>query len=112
MQARNTGDATARIRLNIGLTAHRDVIDSEVPRLRREVRSFFQRLQAEFPDLPLRLISALAEGGDQLVAEEALALGIELMVPLPMPKRLPPWVMSKFGASKAVNWTTDDGQKY
>jgi hypothetical protein len=32
----------------------------------------------------LRLISALAEGGDQLVAEEALALGIELMVPLPM----------------------------
>ena len=37
MQARNTGDATARIRLNIGLTAHRDVIDSEVPRLRREV---------------------------------------------------------------------------
>ena len=86
MQARNTGDATARIRLNIGLTAHRDVIDSEVPRLRREVRSFFQRLQAEFPDLPLRLISALAEGGDQLVAEEALALGIELMVPLPMPQ--------------------------
>ena len=88
MQERNATDTTnARIRLNIGLTAHRDVIASEAPRLRSEVRAFFQRLQAEFPDLPLRLISALAEGGDQLVAEEALALGIELMVPLPMPQR-------------------------
>ena len=62
------------------------MIASEAPRLRSEVRAFFQRLQAEFRDLPLRLISALAEGGDQLVAEEALALGIELMVPLPMPQ--------------------------
>lgn len=87
MQERNATDTTsARIRLNIGLTAHRDVIESEVPRLRSEARAFFQRLQSEFPDLPLRLISALAEGGDQLVAEEALALGIELMVPLPMPQ--------------------------
>ena len=88
MQAGNAHHATApaRIRLNIGLTAHRDLIAEEIPRLRRQVREFFLRLQAEFPDLPLRLISALAEGGDQLVAEEALALGIELMVPLPMPQ--------------------------
>jgi len=80
------GMAQARIRLNIGLTAHRDLIPDEVPRLRAEVRAFFLHLRDEFPDLPLRLISALAEGGDQLVAEEALALGIELMVPLPMPQ--------------------------
>src|SRR6478672_10824290 len=78
--------AKARIRLNIGLTAHRDLIADEVPRLRAEARAFFQRLRDEFPDLPLRLVSALAEGGDQLVAEEALALGVELMVPLPMPQ--------------------------
>ena len=82
----HAASAPARIRLNIGLTAHRDLIAEETPRLREEARAFFRRLQAEFPDLPLRLISALAEGGDQLVAEEALALGIELMVPLPMPQ--------------------------
>lgn len=76
----------ARVRLSIGLTAHRDLVDAEVPALRVAVRAFFQSLQAQFPDLPLRLISALAEGGDQLVAEEALALGIELVVPLPMPQ--------------------------
>ena len=50
--------------------------------------------------------------GDQKVFDDLLAARGAKMVPLPMPKRLPPWVMSKFGASKAVNWTTDDGQKY
>lgn len=76
----------ARMRLNIGLTAHRDLVHAEEPALRAVVREFLQNLRAQFPALPLRLISALAEGGDQLVAEEALDLGIELMVPLPMPQ--------------------------
>ena len=76
----------ARLRLNIGVTAHRDLVDREVPRMRSEVRAVLRRLQASFPDLPLQLICALASGGDQLVAEEALALGIELVVPLPMPQ--------------------------
>ncbi|MEO5629708.1 MAG: hypothetical protein ABIQ62_08075 [Thermomonas sp.] len=75
-----------RLRLAIGVTAHRDLVAGEVPALREAIRSFLKGLQAEFPDLPLRLISALAEGGDQLAAEEALALGIELVVPLPMPQ--------------------------
>ncbi len=74
----------ARVRLSIGLTAHRDLVADEEPALREAVRTFFKSLRAQFPDLPLRLISALAEGGDQLVAEEAVALGIELVVPLPM----------------------------
>ena len=74
----------AQLRLNIGVTAHRDLVDREVPRMRAEVRGFLQHLRAGFPDLPLQLICALASGGDQLVAEEALALGIELIVPLPM----------------------------
>ena len=73
-----------RTRLSIGLTAHRDLLPEQEPALRAAVRDFFARLQQDFPQLPLRLISALAEGGDQLVAEEALALGIELVVPLPM----------------------------
>lgn len=81
-----TPKTDARVRLSIGLTAHRDIVPEEEAALRACVREFFVRLQAEFPELPLRLISALAEGGDQLVAEEALALGIDLMVPLPMPQ--------------------------
>ncbi|MBS0576765.1 MAG: hypothetical protein JSS45_10135 [Proteobacteria bacterium] len=81
-----TAPIDTRMRLNIGLTAHRDLVAAEEPDLRVIVREFLQNLRAQFPSLPLRLISALAEGGDQLVAEEALALGIELMVPLPMPQ--------------------------
>lgn len=80
------GGEPARIHLNIGLTAHRDLVEAEIPRLRAEVRAFLAGLQRNYPDLRLRVISALASGGDQLVAEEALALGIELVVPLPLPQ--------------------------
>ena len=79
-------DSQARVSLCIGLTAHRDLLPDQEPQLRQDVRAFLQDLRTRFPDLPLRLISALAEGGDQLVAEEALALGLELVAPLPMPQ--------------------------
>lgn len=80
------GDRPACVHLNIGVTAHRDLVEAEIPRLRAEVRGFLLALRAAFPDLPLRLVSALAAGGDQLVAEEALALGVDLVVPLPLPQ--------------------------
>lgn len=77
-----TGDSL--IRLSIGLTAHRDLAAHEEPALRAAVRGFLEGLRRDFPQLPLRLVTALAEGGDQLAAEEAVALGVELLVPLPM----------------------------
>jgi hypothetical protein len=57
------------------------------PRSRRCARRYAHSSRscgARFPTCRLRVISALAEGGDQLVAEEALAAGIELVAPLPM----------------------------
>lgn len=45
-------------------------------------------LQARHPDLPVMVMSALAEGADRLVAEEAHALGIPLIVPLPFAAEL------------------------
>ncbi|WP_230474670.1 hypothetical protein [Dyella monticola] len=38
--------------------------------------------------MPLVVLSALAEGGDQLFAAEALATGARLVVPLPLPKEM------------------------
>ncbi|PKL94349.1 MAG: hypothetical protein CVV18_09175, partial [Gammaproteobacteria bacterium HGW-Gammaproteobacteria-8] len=70
--------------LTIGVTAHRHIDPAREPLVRQRVREFLLRLQHEFPDLPLQLVSALAAGGDQLVAEEALALGIPVLAPLPM----------------------------
>ena len=80
------GVGPTRLHLNIGVTAHRDLVEAEIPRLRAECRAFFEELQRTFPFLPLRLISALATGGDQIAAEEALRLGIEVVAPLPLPQ--------------------------
>lgn len=72
--------------LTIGVTGHRDLLADEVPALKTAVRGFFEQLGSEFPDLELQLITPLAEGSDRLVADVALEMGIELIVPLPMPQ--------------------------
>ena len=69
--------------LIVGVTSHRDIDPAQLPALRAQVREALSMLQAEFPELPLVIVSALAEGGDRLVAEEGLALGARLIVPLP-----------------------------
>jgi len=76
------------IPLVVGVTSHRDIAAGEVDAIRTRVREFFALLQAAFPQLPIVLLSSLAEGGDQLVAREALACGARLMAPLPLPPDL------------------------
>jgi hypothetical protein len=71
--------------LVIGVTGHRDLVPGEVPRLRQRVREMLVALTRQHPDLPLAVMSPLAEGADRMVAEEARALGIPLIVPLPFP---------------------------
>jgi hypothetical protein len=70
--------------LVIGVTSHRNLVSREIEGLRMGVRDFFLNLQRDFPGLPLVVLSPLAEGGDQLVAQEALAAGARLIAPLPM----------------------------
>lgn len=72
------------LKLCVGVTAHRDLVDDEVAGLESAVRHFFENLAREFPGLPLALLSPLAEGGDQLVARVALDLGLPLIAVLPM----------------------------
>jgi hypothetical protein len=74
--------------LVVGVTSHRDIAAREIEPIRQRVRAFLVRLQRDFPDLPLVVLSALAEGGDQLVADEALAVGAQLVAPLPLPREL------------------------
>ncbi|RDS80091.1 hypothetical protein [Dyella psychrodurans] len=74
--------------LVIGVTSHRNLAESEMELIRQRVRDFFDQLKRTFPTLPLVALSALAEGGDQLFAAEALAAGARLVVPLPLPKEL------------------------
>ncbi|MGH8030171.1 MAG: hypothetical protein ACREO3_09575, partial [Arenimonas sp.] len=71
--------------LVIGVTSHRNLVAGELESLRAAVRGFLMQLRREYPELPLVVLSSLAEGGDQLVAGEALAIGATLVAPLPLP---------------------------
>jgi len=74
--------------LVVGVTSHRDISPSQREGIRLRVREFFENLSHRFRGLPIVLLSSLAEGGDQLVAREALACGVRLMAPLPLPPDL------------------------
>lgn len=78
----------AAIPLTIGVTSHRNLVASEVEAIRQGVRDFLVRMRREYPNMPLVVVSALADGGDQLVAEEALAAGARLIAPLPLARAL------------------------
>jgi hypothetical protein len=78
----------AALPLVIGITGHRDLVPDEVPGIDAAVRALFKDLAARYPDRPLQVMSPLAEGADRIVALAAEDLGIELIVPLPMPENV------------------------
>jgi hypothetical protein len=74
--------------LVVGVTGHRDLVPKEVPGIEIAVRDLLEDLASRFPDRPLQIMSPLAEGADRIVALAAEDLGIELVVPLPMPENV------------------------
>ncbi len=72
------------IPIMIGVTGHRDLRQEDIPVLRALVRDELMKLIQAYPHSPLTMINSLAAGADCLCAEEALALGIPLLCPLPM----------------------------
>ena len=74
-------------RLVIAVTGHRDLVTGEIDGIRDRVRALFAELREKYPDLSLCLLSPLAEGADQLAAEIALEMGVEVIVPLPMARQ-------------------------
>lgn len=85
----NTAAANAALApLVIGVTSHRNIDAREIEAIRDRVRELFLQLRQEFPHAPLTILSPLAEGGDQLVAEEGLKLGAQLVAPLPFSREL------------------------
>jgi hypothetical protein len=76
------------VSLRIGVTAHRDLSAVDPVVLARQVRDFFAFLKTRFPQLPLVLLTPLAEGGDTLVGKVALDMGIPIEIPLPMRQEL------------------------
>jgi hypothetical protein len=80
---------SSSIPLVIGVTGHRDIPTDALPELAKAVSDVFVRLKRDYlqnrSTTPIVVLSALAEGADQLVAAIALQHGAHLIVPLPMP---------------------------
>jgi hypothetical protein len=76
--------AATRLYLNVGVTAHRDLVPAEIPGIEDRVRKLLEGLSGDFPGLPVQLITPLAEGGDRLAARTALSLGFRIVAVLPM----------------------------
>jgi len=63
-------------------------VPAEIPVIRERVKTLFQEILLKYPHNRLTLMSPLAEGAEMPVAEVALDMGIELVVPLPKPQHL------------------------
>lgn len=74
----------SEVSLYVGVTAHRNLVASEIPGIEDAVHAFFRNLAKAYPRLTLQLITPLAEGGDQLAARVALSMGIPVIVVLPL----------------------------
>ena len=79
---------SAHVPLLIGVTGHRDLVSQETELLRDAVRRWLAHVRDRFPAAPLRVLSSLSPGADLLVAEEALAIGLECIAVLPFPVEL------------------------
>lgn len=84
MEPTRSAAPDGRLPIVIAVTGHRHLRAVDLPQHRRHVRELFAQLRARYPSTPLRIVSALAEGADRLVAEVALEEGHELLVPLPL----------------------------
>jgi len=69
----------------VGVTGHRNIQSHDLDALKGSVRGILDGLKQSSPDSPLILLTSLAEGADRLVAEVAVELQIDIVVPLPMP---------------------------
>lgn len=74
--------------LVIAVTGHRDLVADEIEPIRQRVKQLFTELKVAYPSRPLTILSSLAEGADQLVAEIAIEMSLHLIVPLPQRREL------------------------
>ena len=85
---RRAGARSYAVPLVVAVTGHRDLLPSEIPLIRSRVRDCLFALRYEYPSRIIVIMTALAEGADRLVAEEAVGLGLPLSVVLPMTRRV------------------------
>jgi len=71
----------------IGITGHRDILSQCIPTIKDKTRLLFKTILSEFPKESLQVLSPLAEGADQIVAEVGLEYDIPLIAPIPFSRK-------------------------
>lgn len=105
-------DTVTPVPLVVAVTGHRDLVASEIPELQRLAREFLQTTRDNCGDTPVVVLTPLAEGAGQLVAKEALGLGLRLVVPLPMPKDLYLEGFASDAARQEFDWLTSQAEEF
>ncbi len=80
---RGAPEGIPAIPLLVGVVGHRDLVPDEIPFIRGAASALLRALRDAQPDVPIKLLSAQAEGADLVVAEVALQLGIGIIALLP-----------------------------
>lgn len=68
----------------IGVTGHRNIRKQDTHSLYEAVRLCLEKIRNQYPQADITVLSALAEGADQLCARAALEAGCRLVAALPM----------------------------
>lgn len=89
----------------LAVSGHRDIHPDDASMVRKQLHALLRLTAAALPHTPLLCLSPLADGADQLFAEQALRLAhaapgrVRLQVPLPMP--LQDYIRAQAGANAA-----------
>jgi len=78
-QAASVTPESLRVPLLVGVVSHRDLVPEEVPAVRAAAQRVLRALRDAQPEVPVKLLSAQAEGADLVVADVAHDIGIEII---------------------------------
>ncbi len=77
-------EKNGKIPVIIGVTGHRDLREQDIAKLKESVRGELESLRKGCPHSQIIVMTSLAAGADQLCAETALEMGLEIITVLPM----------------------------
>ncbi len=74
--------------LKIGITGHRDLLESEIPSYKQQIEDYITKLQNENQDKELVLITPIASGADTIFAQVGIKIGLRYQIVLPFDQDL------------------------
>jgi len=78
-----------KIPILLGVTGHRDIVEAQYTTIEEILLKNIQvMILDKYPGSPVKLMTPLADGADRLVARIAIKLGLDIVVPLPMPEQV------------------------